>query len=176
MPTSTRRHADQIRDLLRSGLKTARALADTLGTSQPTVSRALQALGPDALRLGASRSIQYALRDASRADLVAPIYRVTAEGRLQGLGTLVPVYPEGFVMAQADGAVQGHTDGLPWWLFDMRPQGYLGRAYNQRHGPALGLPERLADWNDAHVMRALLREGVTCPATCWWAMRRSRRS
>ncbi|CAN7467518.1 type II toxin-antitoxin system HipA family toxin YjjJ [Acidovorax sp. LjRoot66] len=163
MPTSTRRHADQIRDLLRSGLKTARELADNLGTSQPTVSRALQALGPDVLRLGASRSIQYALRDASRADLVAPIYGVTAEGRLQGLGTLVPVYPEGFVMAQADGAVQGHTDGLPWWLFDMRPQGYLGRAYNQWHGPALGLPERLADWNDSHVMRALLREGGDLP-------------
>lgn len=163
METPTHRHTDPIRDLLRSGLKTARALADALEISQPTVSRSLQALGPDVLRLGAARSIQYALRDPARADLVAPICQVTAEGRLQGLGTLVPVYPEGFVVVQADGAAHGHTDGLPWWLFDMRPQGYLGRAYNQRHGPALGLPERLADWSDAHVMRALLREGGDLP-------------
>lgn len=162
MPVAAHPHAEPIRDLLRRGVKSSRLLANALKTSQPTVSRVLQALGSEVVRLGAARSIQYALRDATRADLVAPIYRVTAEGQLQGLGTLVPVHPEGFVMLQADGA-HGHTDGLPWWLFDMRPQGYLGRAYNQRHGPALGLPERLADWNDVHVMRALLREGGDLP-------------
>lgn len=162
MTAPNHRHPDQLRDLLRTGVKPARVLADALGVSQPTVSRALQALGPDVLRIGAARSIQYVLRDPSRVDLVAPVYRVTAEGRLHDLGTLVPVYPEGFVMVQADG-VHGHTDGLPWWLFDMRPQGYLGRAYNQRHGPALGLPERLTDWNDSHVMRALLRQGGDLP-------------
>lgn len=162
MPSATHRHAEQIRDLLRSGLKAARVLADALGTSQPTVSRALQALAPDVVRLGAARSIQYALRDVSRADLVAPIYQVTTTGQLQGLGTLVPVRPQGFAMLRADGRHM-HTDGLPWWLFDMRPQGYLGRAYNQRRGQALGLPERLADWSDAHVLRALLREGGDLP-------------
>lgn len=93
MPSATHCHAEQIRDLLRSGPKTAWALADALGTSQPTVSRALQALGTDVVRLGAARSIQYALRDASRADLVALIHLVTAVGQLQGLGTLVPVRP-----------------------------------------------------------------------------------
>lgn len=162
MSSPIHRHAEQIHDLLRRGLKTARVLAEELGTSQPTVSRALQTLGPALVRLGAARSIHYALRDASRADLVAPIYQVTDAGQLQGLGMLVPVYPEGFVMLRADGRHM-HTDGLPWWLFDMRPQGYLGRAYNQRHGQALGLPERLADWSDAHVLRALLREGGDLP-------------
>lgn len=61
-------------------------------------------------------------------------------------------------MRQQDGASL-HNDGLPWWLFDMRPQGYLGRAYAARHGPALGLPPRLVDWDDTHVLRALLAHG-----------------
>ena len=52
-----------------------------------------------------------------------------------------------------------HSDGLPWWLFDMRPQGYLGRAYAARHGAELGLPERLGDWSDTHALRALLVHG-----------------
>ena len=133
-----------------------------LGVSQPTLSRALRTLGDDLLPLGAARSIQYALRDATREHLQAPVYRVSAAGQLRELGTLVPVHPDGFVMVQSDG-VRLHTEGLPWWLFDMRPQGYLGRAYNQRHGGRLGLPTRLTDWNDGHVLRALLQQGDDLP-------------
>jgi len=61
-------------------------------------------------------------------------------------------------MCQEDG-VALHSDGLPWWLLDMRPQGYLGRAYAACHGAELGLPERLTDWTDTHALRALLVHG-----------------
>lgn len=77
--------------------------------------------------------------------MVAPIFCVNDEGQVQALGTLVPVRPEGFVMVQADGAAL-HSDGLPWWLFDMRPQGYLGRAYASAHaaGRPAAQPQALA--------------------------------
>lgn len=65
-------------------------------------------------------------------------------------------------MVEAGGA-RLHRDGLPWWLFDMRPQGYLGRAYCQRHGQRLGLPERLGDWSDTHALRAILDQGDDMP-------------
>lgn len=61
-------------------------------------------------------------------------------------------------MCQEDGETL-HSDGLPWWLSDMRPQGYLGRAYAARHSAELGLPERLTDWTDTHALRALLVQG-----------------
>lgn len=61
-------------------------------------------------------------------------------------------------MRDEDGATR-YSDALPWWLFDMRPQGYLGRAYAARHGTELGLPARLTDWTDTHVTRALLAHG-----------------
>ena len=102
--------------------RTARQLADILGVSQPTISRLLAALGDKIARFGAARSIQYARRDTFRGLPEIAVYRVDAEGRLRRLGLLVPVYPEGFVMRQDDGKTL-HSEGLPWWLYDMRPQG-----------------------------------------------------
>lgn len=150
------------RSSLRRGARTARELMAELGVSQPTLSRALRTVGDDLVPFGAARSIQYALRDATRADLQAPVHRVSAEGRLRELGTLVPVHPGGFVMVQTDGT-RLHTEGLPWWLFDMRPQGYLGRAYNLQHGGRLGWPARLTDWDDSHALRAMLLQGEDLP-------------
>ena len=151
-------HADAIRTRLSGGPASARQLAETIGISQPTLSRALTELGDDVVRIGAARSIQYLLRDAARGLPDIPIYRVDAEGRIRQLGTLLPTRPDGFVMYQEDGAAL-HSDGLPWWLFDMRPQGYLGRAYAACHGAELGLPARLGDWTDTHALRALLAHG-----------------
>lgn len=136
----------------------SRQLIENIGVSQPTIYRALTELGDQIVRVGAVRPIHYALRDTTRGLPDIPIHRVNAEGQIRQLGTLVPVRPEGFVMCQEDG-VTLHSDGLPWWLFDMRPQGYLGRAYAARHGAELGLPERLADWTDTHALRALLVHG-----------------
>ena len=152
------RHADSIRLQLASGPLAARQLLDSMGISQPTLSRALAELGGEIVRLGAARSIQYALRDGLRGLPDVPVYRVDVEGKIRLLGTLVPVRPGGFVMRQEDG-VSLYSEGLPWWLFDMRPAGYLGRAYAARHGGALGLPARLVDWSDTHALRALLANG-----------------
>lgn len=126
--------------------------------SQPTVSRVVITLGDDIVRIGSGRSIQYALRDSNRGLGDTPVYRVAADGTLRRLGILVPVRPEGFVMRQEDGVIR-HSDGLPWWLLDMRPQGFLGRAYAEYHATALGLPPRLAEWSDTHALRALVAHG-----------------
>ena len=152
------RHSDSIRLLLGKGPMTSRQLVDKTGISQPTISRALTVLGDDVLRIGSGASIRYALRDTSRGFASAPIFRVSDEGLIRELGTLVPVRPEGFVMVQADG-VTLYSDGLPWWLFDMRPQGYLGRAYASTYAAALGLPGNPEHWGDTEVIRALLAHG-----------------
>jgi len=149
---------DTLRLLLAAGPQSAPQLIEKLGISQPTLSRAISRLGDEVVRLGAARSIQYTLRDTGRGVADIPIYRVTAEGQIRSLGTLVPVRPEGFVMQQADG-VTLHSEGMPWWLFDMRPQGFLGQAYAARYAAALGLPLRLSDWRDEHALRALLAHG-----------------
>ena len=52
-------------------------IAQAAQVSQPTVSRALSALGDEVVPFGAARSIQYTLRDSRRVDLQATVYRVT---------------------------------------------------------------------------------------------------
>ncbi len=151
-------HLDALRLLLAAGPQSALQLIENIGISQPTLSRALSRLGDEVVRLGAARSIQYTLRDTARGISDIPVYRVTTEGQIRNLGTLVPVRPQGFVMRQLDGATL-HSDGLPWWLFDMRPLGFLGRAYAAHHAAALGLPAKLNEWRDEHALRALLAHG-----------------
>lgn len=154
MPT----RSETIRQLLSQEPRTARQLIEIMNISQPTMSRALKSLDDDIVRIGAGPSIQYALRDAYRGFRSAPIYHITDEGRVKPLGELIPVRPGGFVMVQTNNESR-HSDGLPWWLFDMRPQGYLGRAYASAYAVELGLPANPEQWADADVIRALLAHG-----------------
>lgn len=107
---------------------------------------------------GAARATHYALRDRFRGLADIPVWCIDAKGQIKGLGQLIPVRPEGFVMLQADGVVE-HFEGLPWWLTDMRPQGFLGRAYAHQHATSLGLPPDVRHWSDTDALRVLLRHG-----------------
>jgi len=153
-----RSHAETLRTLLASGPRTPRQVIEKMGVSQPTLSRAVAELGSEIVRIGAARSIQYALRDTQRGLPEMAVQRVDAAGQISLLGTLIPVRPEGFVILTADGKTL-HSDGLPWWMADMRPAGYLGRAYAARYAADLGLPLRLNDWSDTQALRALLAHG-----------------
>jgi len=49
--------------------------------------------------------------------------------------------------------------GLPYFLRDQRPGGFLGRLVPGRY-PELGLPARVVDWNDHHYLQYLTRRGA----------------
>ena len=154
-------HVHAVRELLARGPRNSRALQQQLGLSQPTVSRALAALaaeGGDLVRLGRGRTSIYSLQAAWPELPRLPLRRVDENGRLHELGLLVPLQPGGFVLQGADGVAR-YSEGLPWWLADLRPQGFLGRAFAQRHAAALGLPATVNTWNDRHVLRALAAQG-----------------
>ena len=150
--------ADRIRSLLAQGPAPSRQLIDYIGVSQPTLSRAIAGMGTEIVRIGAARSIQYALRDTTRGFAEVPVYRISAEGQIRRLGMLLPVRPDGFVLLQDDGTSL-HYDGLPWWVQDMRPAGFLGRAFAISFAAELGLPADNNEWNDAHALRALIHHG-----------------
>lgn len=150
-------HAPSLRNLLVRSPRSTRQIVDLLGISQPTVSRAIRALGNEIIAFGPYRSIQYALRRPLLATPNILIYRVSPEGRLEALGTLSPVQPAGYVMTPGDGQAT-LSEGLPWWLHDMWPQGFLGRAFVAAQAAALSLPPRLGDWRDEDVLRALISQ------------------
>ncbi len=110
------------------------------------------------MRLGAARSIQYALLDRSRGLNEKPIYQVGMDGKVSQLGLLVPVRPDGYVIQKVDGQ-SFYSEGLPWWLMDMCPQSYLGRIFVSRYFQALGLSSNLAEWTNSNMLRALILNG-----------------
>ncbi|MGQ5525382.1 type II toxin-antitoxin system HipA family toxin YjjJ [Chitinimonas sp. PSY-7] len=139
--------------LLRSGPKDAPSLCQQLGISQPTLSRRITEAGNDIVRIGRARSVRYlALREVARQARFT-LYRVTPAGQVEKWGELLPVHP-GFMLRQPNEPDQW-LEGLPWWLQDMRPQGFLGRLWVQHRAAALGLPQDLLSWNDDHVITAL---------------------
>ena len=151
-------HAERIQILLAKRPMTAQQLQKEVAISQPTLSRAIAAMGANVVRVRNARSFQYALRDTVRGLNDIPFYRVGTDGKIKRLGLLIPVRDDGFVIQQVDGATL-HSQGIPWWLLDMRPQGFMGRAYATRHAQALGLPASIAEWSDTQALRALLAHG-----------------
>jgi hypothetical protein len=149
---------NQIRTALATGPVAAGALCAGLGVTRPTLARALVSMPGEIVTLGAARSTRYALRDAFRGLPDIPVYRVNAAGQIEPLGQLIPVRPDGFVMRDSDGEAT-NSEGLPWWLTDMRPQGFIGRAYARQHAAGLGLPPDVRHWSDTDALRALLLNG-----------------
>ncbi len=96
-------HLEKLRDQLANGPMRARQLVEKLQLRQPTLSRAIAAMGDEVVRLGAGPSIHYALRDTARGIGETSVYRVSSEGTLRELGRLIPVRPDGYVMLQTDG-------------------------------------------------------------------------
>jgi hypothetical protein len=125
--------------LLRSqGAISAAQIGAALDISQPTVSRLLAAAGDAVVRIGRARASRYALsREVGRAGSRWPLFRITSQGQTETLGHLHALHgdgylfvPEGPCPAYLHGEfATGLFPGLPWFLDDQRPQGFLGRAF-----------------------------------------------
>ncbi|MBD3894063.1 type II toxin-antitoxin system HipA family toxin YjjJ [Hydrogenophaga sp.] len=142
-------------------------LQERLGVSQPTVSRLLAPLLASGLvvAVGAARARRYLLpREVAGVGRQVSVHEVTPLGELRPFGTLHPLAGGGFWMDEADkahGSSAAH-DSLPWFLYDMRPQGFLGRGFAAAH-PALQLPTHLQHWSDDHILKALVNAGEDLP-------------
>lgn len=131
-------------EVLRQALReragvTAAELAARLRVSQSTVSRGLAALGGEVARIGQTRSARYALaRSVGRHGSQWPLHRIDDQGRPEFLGTLQALHGGAWFFdsrlprpAWLTGEFrQGLFPDLPWFLEDLRPQGFLGRTCN----------------------------------------------
>ena len=139
-------------------------LQDLLGVSQPTVSRALAPLiqAGQVQKVGAARSQRYVLpRTVAGVGREVPVMRVDAQGRPSPFARLVPLEGGAFWVDEADGVSARHG-GLPWFLDDMRPQGFMGRTFAHAH-PELQLGSDPRHWGDDDVLRALTQFGDDLP-------------
>ncbi len=149
----------------------ARELGEALGSSQPSISRALAAAGASVVRIGRARRSRYAaVREVRGLGTHWPLYRIDERGRPHAFGRLTALHGDGCLVAvtpppdwlQGEFA-DGLFPGLPWFLDDQRPQGFLGRQFGQRWARELGLPADILRWNEDAVLAALLLHGDDAP-------------
>jgi hypothetical protein len=152
------------------GITTAQALAEQLGVDRSTVSRRLAALDRQILRIGAARRARYALRRPLR-NLGSrwPIYGIDEAGKAHQFGHLVNVFG-GCVIESTVRPVwlereypQGVFPGLPFFLSDARPQGFIGRAVARRLDGVLRFPADPRDWQDDDALAYLVAYGSDVP-------------
>jgi len=135
-------------------LRRSTELAETLGVSQPTMSRLLKKLGPTVLRVGNRRSTRYIGRRSVRGvTSPIPVYEVSPQGTTQQLASLHPVGELAHWVEQQDGEGRLHGD-LPFFLDGMRPAGFLGRFIPEAHR-ALGNPDDIRHWSGDDTLRYL---------------------
>jgi hypothetical protein len=150
------------------GIVSVPELGLALNLSQPTLSRVLTQLGDKVQRLGRARATRYALvREHPPHGSSWPIYRVDANGQVEEGGMLTSLYGphwrveagSGLTPLLRDDYQDGISPGLPWFLHDLRPQGFLGRAFARAHASTLGAGNDPRLWSDDITLAALLRFG-----------------
>ena len=150
----------ELEDALRYGVVPAAALTARLGFSPQTLMRRSREASQQVVRIGRARATRYGLRrevPALGASDVA-LFRVDGLGNARPVGRLVALAADQFAWLPA-GAV---FDGLPPEIADMRPAGFIGRAFPRRY-PELNVPVRVQDWSEEHVLVALARRGEDQP-------------
>jgi hypothetical protein len=152
---------------LRSGIGAVAELEQILRVSKSWLWSRLQDLSKEGrvIRIGSTRGARYGLRrEIEGIGSAWPLHRIGRSGDIDELGTLYALaadqyYFEASKAAIARGfALGGLTSGLPYFLQDQRPGGFLGRAIPRRY-QAIDLPQRVVDWTDDHYLRYLTLHG-----------------
>jgi hypothetical protein len=121
----------------------------------------MQQSGSSLCRFGRGKSTVYALpREIEGVGSSAPLFRIGDSGRPQRLGRLHFLSEDIQWFERESGGGRAFR-GLPWFLEDMRMQGFIGMGFPARH-PDLKLPGRVRDWHDDHHLSALALRGEDC--------------
>lgn len=170
MRTPDIRARDAIGAALRLGPKTNRDLEAAARVSAATAKRILQELQPEIVSAGETRRRKHALRRQVRGTLSAlETFVIAEDGRATRGSDIQLVQPSGCHALldpetwPQDAAQSGWWDGLPYPLYDMRPQGYLGRVLAQEVAPTLDVPVNPEDWSDDDVVWFLAHYGADTP-------------
>ena len=151
-------------------LTPARELREALGVSPPTLMRLVRAAGAEVLSIGQARRRAYAARRPLRGSLAPlPVYEVDPNGTAREVALLHLGHRSGTwfeVQASAGSFVwplnaadsrmhEGWFEGIPYFLQDLRPQGFLGRQFAQQHAAVLQVSPDPRDWSDDDALQAL---------------------
>jgi hypothetical protein len=150
--------------LLRGGPLSAQALISTLGISQPTLSRAMQA-APELFtqfRIPGERTTQYGCLRALPGGLLPrqTVYRVSTTGAIEPFAHVEFLVGGATLERDARHGKARLYAGLPPYMAFSAPSGFLGRRAARAVGSELHLPPSLKDWGDDHRIAYLFARGL----------------
>ncbi len=155
------------------GPVSATELATLIGVNRTTIVRVLADFGEDLGCVGATRSTRYLMRRQIRqAGNQWPLYRIDPTGQAREWAQLEAYENRGWRITWAGEAPtwariftdkHGLWSGFPFFLSDMRAQGFLGRLTAKKLGPMLHLPEDIQRWSDDDVLVYLEAVGSDAP-------------
>lgn len=141
-------------DLLLQGPRSAPELRQVLAISQATFSRLVSA-HDEVLQFGKARATRYALIKPIRGVSTFPLWQVDEQGNARQFGVLYPCWPQGSCLVALSSGEWQWFDGLPWYLTDLRPQGFLGRAWGRAVATQTHLPDDIRLWQEDEVLYGL---------------------
>jgi len=146
------------RYLQMSGQCSSSELAEFLSISVSTVSRYLSQLISDGkvVRLGQGKNIRYiALRNIDGINQPVLIRQIDPQANVLQLGELWITH-NGTILVTDNKTIE--YDNLPWFFFDLKPQGFIGRLIGRRVGRKLKVPTKVDRWNSDDILRYLVLE------------------
>lgn len=158
--------------LMARGPVSASDMAASLRVNRSTITRTLADLGNQVTSLGATRRTRYALRRKIRnLSPEWPVYRIDPSGQAH-LWSILTVFHGAWHLswpAQAPAWTplisdpDGLCQGFPFFLSDIRPQGFLGRAIARRLSTSHLLPDNPTHWSDDDTLLFLATAGTDLP-------------
>ena len=162
-----------IRDYLKLGPATSKEIQIHTAQSQTAVSRQLRSMGDEVIKLQNGRTPMYALtRNAFGGSDKLPLSMVDAHGNTVLAATIRPLVHGGFFVEPATGmpplllgeSKTGYYKNLPYFLFDLCPQGFLGRQIAEELSKQNSeFPSDPRRWNDNHIGKYLVSNGDDLP-------------
>ena len=162
-----------IREYLERGLVTSKEIQAATGLSQSSVARQLRGMGDNLIGIHNVRPPRYSVtRNAFGGDDKLPLVLVDANGNTVLAAIIRPLAHGGFFVEPATGMPKvllgesgaGLYDDLPYFLFDLSPQGFLGRQIAEEMASlSTDFPNDPRRWNTDHIGRYLVSNGDDLP-------------
>ena len=170
MPSSSRPAISDLHQAveraLAGGPRSGQQLLESLGISQPTLSRTIRELSATVtmFREPGQRAPQYALLRKLPLGLNPRqrVYRFLSSGHIVPYADLEFLVGGSTLERQDAGAIRLY-DGLPPYMLFAAPSGFLGRQQAQTAARNQPFPASLKDWSDDHRIAFLFTQGLNLP-------------
>lgn len=162
-----------VKKYLKQRPSTSKEIQAATGLSQSSVARRLKGMGDTVVTIQEGRSVRYAVTcNAFGVNDKIPLAMVDSLGRVNITAYLRPLSHGGYFLqpvAEVPALLLGENgnglyDGLPFFLYDLRPQGFLGRQISRKLADRhQGFPSDPRQWTNTHIGKYLISNGDDLP-------------